>query len=505
MIRRALLLASLVGSSGCGSSADAGKASRPEASVSRDSLPDGLYHDFLDGKFDGAGHPLDAQVWQGEADCGALTGWPGSESLWLEPGLDVAETVCAASSKAIGLGRFVLNVRALVESACSDCDAPVLELAVFDASGNLIETEIVPWRSFVADRTWQNVSVGFTHSSDGAVSVRVRWLGEVAARVDYVELFRSTRSLLVTPVSGVPASDAHFQVEAIDPPQGFALRADCNGADRTAELEALLASGEATRTDTEFRALFDVPAAPLLSGCELPARVRFQVVTQNWVRATSRVTLYDQEPPCTFAPGAQKVLLTGFEPFPADSSRDNSSEQAVGAFDPASVPGISLMKLILPVEFDTAPSILASAIERCQPDVVVGFGQGRTEVDLETTAYNLKDSSAIAGGVPDNRGLVAGGQAIEPGGPAELSSELPLDAIHAGISARGIAVGYSDDPGRYVCNNLFYRALTSTTQSSTIAGFVHLPRIASVGDAERAMLADVVTEVVAASVAEMPR
>jgi pyroglutamyl-peptidase len=229
--------------------------------------------------------------------------------------------------------------------------------------------------------------------------------------------------------------------------------------------------------------------------------VRFQIKTDQWVRATSRITLYGQEAPCTFVPGTTRVLLTGFEPFPADSTRDNSSEQAVSAFDPSAVPGISLMRLTLPVEFDTAPDIVVSAIERCQPDIVVGFGQGRTEVDLETTAYNLKDSSEISGGVPDNRGVIPGSEPIVPEGPPERSSALPLDAIQSAIAARGIAVGPSDDPGRYVCNNLFYRITTATAGTGQLAGFVHLPRIASVGDEERAMLKTVVTEVVAASAA----
>jgi pyroglutamyl-peptidase len=132
--------------------------------------------------------------------------------------------------------------------------------------------------------------------------------------------------------------------------------------------------------------------------------------------------------------------------------------------------------------------------------VVIGFGQGRSQVDLETTAYNLKDSSEIAGGVPDNRGIIGGGEPILAGAAAELSSGLPLDLVRARIAARGIAVGASDDPGRYVCNNLFYRIMTASAGSSRRAGFVHLPRIASVDDPEREMLRSVVTETVAAAV-----
>lgn len=484
----------------CGSTPDDARTPEP-AKVPRDSLPDGLYADFLDGKYDGAGHPLGAQVWQAESGCNAEVGTAHGEELALAGSPGIA---CGATPQPIGLGRFTLNVRALVESPCdSGCDpeAPVLELAVLDETGAELEVQAVPRRAFVAPLTYQNVSLAFSHASSGAPRFEVRYAGTEPARIDYVELFRSNRNLLVTPPSGLADPSAHFQVEVQDPPEGFALGATCDAVDLTAVLDAMLASGEATRTDTEFRAIYDIPAAKLTAGCALPARVRFQVKTDAWVRATSRITLFGEQAPCTFVPGTKRVLLTGFEPFPADSTRDNSSEQAVSAFDESALSGISVMRLTLPVEFDTAPDLVVDAIDRCQPHVVVGFGQGRTAVDLETTAYNLKDSSEISGGVPDNRGVIPGSEPIVAGGPAERSSALPLEAIQSAIAARGIAVGPSDDPGRYVCNNVFYRITTATAGTPTLAGFVHLPRIPNVGDAEREMLKAVVTEVVSASVA----
>jgi pyroglutamyl-peptidase len=499
---RAFALAALV--FGCSSSSDDG-GSLAEPKLPRDALPDGLYHDFLDGKYDGAGHPIGAQVWQAEAGCAPETGTTSGEWLALDPERHAAATACNVAPAQLALGRFTLNVRALVEQGCDGaaCDATVLALSVLGADGATIAAKAVPWRAFVAPLTYQNVSLAFSHTSKEPVRLVVSWPAEVAARLDYVELFRSNRNLVVTPPSGILAPDARFQVELQDPPQGFSLAASCNGLDRSAELAQLLSSGAATRTDTDFRALFEIPASPLLADCSLPSRVSFQVKSGDWVRETSRVTIYAEQPPCTFTPGTIRVLLTGFEPFPADSRRDNSSEQAVGAFDPAAIPGISVMRLTLPVEFDTAPEIVVSAIERCQPEIVVGFGQGRNQVDLETTAYNLKDSSEIAGGVPDNRGIIGGGEPILAGGAAELFSGLPLDAVRARIAARGIAVGASDDPGRYVCNNLFYRIATASAAASSRAGFVHLPRIASVDAEARELLRTVVTETVSASVAAL--
>jgi pyroglutamyl-peptidase len=324
----------------------------------------------------------------------------------------------------------------------------------------------------------------------------------VNVRVDYLELFRSSQNILVTPPSGVYDPNSSFVVEIQDPPSGFSLKADCDGTDLSDTLAALLQAGSATREDTEFRTTFTFPAAELGASCSLPTQIRFSVAVQSWVQATSRISLYEQEPPCTFTPGTTRVLLSGFEPFPADSTHDNSSKEAVQAFDPAAVPGISLMTLTLPVEFDTAPGIVKSAIDRCSPDVVIGFGQGRSQVDVETTAYNLEDSSEIAGGVPDNRGLIPGGTAIESGGPAERQTLLPAGSIAQALSGAGIEAGLSDDPGRYVCNDVFYTIMRATDQTPRVGGFVHLPYIYAVGDADRAMLKNVVTEVVSQAVAK---
>lgn len=491
---------------GCSSADDLALEPPPAGELPRDALPDGLYHDFFDGKFDAAGHPLNAQVWEAEdASCNGRTGWREQEGQGLWANWDPADVVCQASSALLGRGRFTLNVRALVYEACADesCagDTTVLTLLVRDAAGQVIQSIDVSHDAFLTANTYQNVPLTFSHTENEPVSFEVSWPGHVGARVDYVELFRSHRNLLVTPPSGPWAAGDELQIELQDPPADYHLEIRCDELELTDRLNELLTAGEATSTQTEFRTIVTAPAATLLEGCTLPTRVRVSVVSGTWVRATSRVTVLDQEPPCDFASDATRVLLTGFEPFPADSNRDNSSEQAVTGFDAGALDDVSVMTMVLPVEFDTAPDMLASAIARCEPDVVIGFGQGRTEVDLETTAYNLKDSSAIAGGVPDNRGLIGEGDAIEPGSDAELDSGLPLERIRAEIAGAGIAVNLSDDPGRYVCNNLFYRIMTATSGTAAVGGFVHLPRIGHVTDADRAMLQTVVEHVVGEAVA----
>ncbi len=496
---RAALLAPLLLALGCGSSDDAdSRGAAPSAKLPKDALPDGLYADFFDGKFDGTGHPLDAEVWEAESGCSPTTGIREAEGRGFHPTYDAPGTACAAGSKNIGKGRFTLNAYALATEACegSACDEAVIHLSVTSAAGTVLGERDVLWRDFVEPLSYQNLSLVFSQSTDGPVTVDVRWLGNARVRLDYVELFRSARQLILAPPSGVIDAAATLSLEAHDPPNGFGFELKCDEMDLTDTLAGLVTAGTATQEDTEFRSTVSVPAADLLASCTAETRLRVSLVTGSWTRATSRLTRHAEEAPCTFSPDTTRVLLTGFEPFPADSTRDNSSEQAVLGFDPAGVTGVSVMRMILPVEFDTAAGMVQSAIARCNPDIVVGFGQGRSEVDLETTAYNKKDSSALAGGVPDNRGIIAGGETIVSDGSAELSSGLPLDAILTDLQNRGIASGLSDDPGRYICNNIFYRIMTETNGSSVHGGFVHLPRIANVTDADRQMLADVVQSVV---------
>ncbi len=483
----------------CGSADDgAARGGVPSSKLPKDALPDGLYADFLDGKFDGTGHPLDAEVWEAEDGCAATTGIREAEGRGFHPDFDDPGVACKASSKVIGRGRFILNARALSMSSCdgADCDTPVLRLSARSLDGSVLGEREVLWREFVEPLTYQNVSLLFTQYTDGPVNVGAEWLGTVRARVDYVEVFRSARQLILAPPSGVIDDAATLSLEAHDPPTNFRFELKCDDTDLTDPLTGLLQTGTASQEDTEFRSIVSVPAADLLSACPAETRLRVSLMSGSYARATSRLTRHAQEAPCSFSPDTTRILLTGFEPFPADSTRDNSSEQAVLGFDATSVPGISVMKMILPVEFDTAAGLVNSAITRCQPDIVVGFGQGRSEVDLETTAYNKKDSSAVAGGVPDNRGIIAGGEPVVPQGPGELATGLPLDAILSDLSGRGIAAGFSDDPGRYICNNIFYRIMAESQSSGISGGFIHLPRIANVTDADRQMLADVVHSVV---------
>lgn len=468
-----------------------------EAAPVDDPAPDELYGDFLDGKYDGAGHPIGASIFEGEAGCDAETGTADkSGALVLRPDVHVPGIACTGVTRRLGRGLHTLNVRAAIE------DAPVgavLEARVLDAAGGLLAESVFDGARFEAPSAFQNLALAFTVRDAGEVRVEVRWTGETATRLDYVEVFRRDRQLVLSPTSGVLPASASFRIELVDPADDTLPRVTCNGEDVTAALERLVAGGEATDERTDFRRILTTPAGALFEGCG-PDRTVVVEAGEGWRTTTSEVRYLAAPIACAFAEDRPRVLLTGFVPFPAGARSTNSSSLAVTSFDPSEVPDASVMVVVLPVEFESAAAIVSDVIARCRPDVVVGFGQGRHRVDLETTGYNRRDTSEVAGGVPDNRGVILDGSPIFPSAPATLSSRLPLDEIEAALLEAGVDAGLSDDPGLYVCNDLLFSILTATSPEVP-AGFVHLPRIFSPTEDDVQMLRTVVEEVVRRSIA----
>jgi len=489
-MRRALLLSLVL--AGCADPAPA-----PAEVV--DPEVDALYSDFLDGKFDAAGHPIGAFVLEGDG-CAPETGFALSDGLDAHPLLDPAGMLCQGATDPLGRGLHTVNVRAARTEDCVEgCDAPALAVRVLDEAGAELDARAIAPADFERTGEYTNFPLRLTVRAAGPVRVEVEYLGEHAVRLEYVEVFRADRQLVLGPASGVPAADAVFRAELVDPPEDAELRLRCGELDRTDALTALLDSGEGGVETTEFRRIVTAPLAPLLEGCERPTRLVAELRRPDRVYTTSEVYYLDAPIACPDDDGRPLVLLTGFLPFPAGSSHDNSSQQAVLGFDAASVPDARVMQVELPVEFDTAAAIVTELSARCAPDVVVGFGQGRWRVDLETTAYNTKDTSDVAGGVPDNRGRVLDGEAIRAEGPPELPTRLPIDAILADLEAAEVRAATSDDPGRYICNDLFY-SLAHDAPPERIVGFVHLPILRRVDDDDRAMLQTVVETVVRRSV-----
>lgn len=164
-----------------------------------------------------------------------------------------------------------------------------------------------------------------------------------------------------------------------------------------------------------------------------------------------------------------EILVTAFGPF---GGRElNASSLALAALR-KNFPGIRTR--VLPVDAVIAPSRLIAAIRKIKPAALIMLGEagGGREIRLETTAWNEVDFH-----IPDIAGRQYTPRPIRRAAPACLPSTLPLVEIHERLVSIGHAVAFSDNPGRYLCNLLFFRAMDDLARNGIAipAGFIHLP------------------------------
>ena len=169
------------------------------------------------------------------------------------------------------------------------------------------------------------------------------------------------------------------------------------------------------------------------------------------------------------------VLLSGFAPF--DGAATNESWEAVREAVPALVARrIDAEGVQLPVEFGTASELLAEAVRRLRPRLViaVGLAAGRAAITPERVAINIRDAR-----IPDNAGASPVDEPVVPGGPVGHFSTLPIKAIVAALAADGVPAAVSQTAGTYVCNDVFYSLqhllATDPELAEVRGGFAHVP------------------------------
>ena len=163
------------------------------------------------------------------------------------------------------------------------------------------------------------------------------------------------------------------------------------------------------------------------------------------------------------------VLITGFNSFGGESV--NPSWEAVKLL-PNEISGAKIIKKQLPTEFIAGEKELLSAIENVNPSVVICTGQaaGRAAVSIERVAINLRDAS-----IADNADFAPADEPVCPGGDAAYFVTLPAKAMLAALKETGIPAELSLSAGSFVCNDILYTLLRSTSGTDISAGFVHLP------------------------------
>ena len=189
----------------------------------------------------------------------------------------------------------------------------------------------------------------------------------------------------------------------------------------------------------------------------------------------------------------RSILVTGFEPF-GGMDRNPSGEAAL-LLRGASLPGISLHALQLPVSAPAAWQRMRAAIRRHDADIVIALGvaAGSAAIRVECTAWNHADYR-----IPDNRGLQPRGVPVIRHAPERREVLADASLIRKALRSQGLPAELSSDAGRYVCNDLYYRLLHYAARPASgirQAVFIHVPEATVIppqvmADALRMLLAE---------------
>lgn len=172
----------------------------------------------------------------------------------------------------------------------------------------------------------------------------------------------------------------------------------------------------------------------------------------------------------------KKLLITGFEPFGGQGV--NPSWEAVRRL-PDQVGEYVLCKLNIPTVYGKAAQMVLAQAEALGADAVISVGQagGRDAVTPERIAVNIRDAR-----IPDNAGVLCGGEKVAQDGPAAYFSTLPVEKMSQAIRDAHIPSAVSNTAGTYVCNDVLYTLLNAYHGTAVRAGFIHVPYLPEQGD-----------------------
>lgn len=174
------------------------------------------------------------------------------------------------------------------------------------------------------------------------------------------------------------------------------------------------------------------------------------------------------------APGKEKILLTGFGPFPGMPINASAPLVcAIAAEARQAFPEITIEHDILETSWTSAPARIAARIAADRPALALHFG-----VAHEAQGFRIERMAANAcRATGDAAGCLPGSSKIDDQGPACEPATIDVEAIVAHLRNLGLPAEASDDAGAYLCNAVLYASLAAcrTSAPACRAGFIHIP------------------------------
>lgn len=168
-----------------------------------------------------------------------------------------------------------------------------------------------------------------------------------------------------------------------------------------------------------------------------------------------------------------KWLVTAFEPFGQTSS--NSSLEVLKSLEKLEWRGQIQFHSPVPVVFSSAWPDVESALQSKLSDVdgVLALGQagGRSKIGLERLALNWVESNTL-----DNSGRAPSTGKISQSDGDLLWTNIPWTDFKP---SQPQLFETSFSAGVYVCNYLMFHSLKWAKANGKLAGFVHIPHLAS--------------------------
>lgn len=217
--------------------------------------------------------------------------------------------------------------------------------------------------------------------------------------------------------------------------------------------------------------------APVAPRSRRRARPDLPVPTELRVRGSAEESRQEPAPSPVSrsrkAPRAgEVVLVTGFEPFGGETL--NPSWEICRQLSQTGIDGMVVEACKVPCEFHRSTEVVAAAIERHHPTLVICLGQagGRARLCVERVAINLDDARTA-----DNSGAQPVDEPIAADGPPAYFASVPIKAMALAMQAAGAPTEVSNSAGTYVCNHLMYGVLHYLAASNhrARAGFIHVP------------------------------
>lgn len=170
------------------------------------------------------------------------------------------------------------------------------------------------------------------------------------------------------------------------------------------------------------------------------------------------------------------VNITGFLPF--GGIEVNPTELIINHFREKPHPRLRrIKKLDVTVkDVDTYVGYLSMSCGSKEGRILnlhLGVGGGKA-YELETCGYNNKDFR-----IPDNNGYQCSGEKINGNMQLDqpVNTKVNLNSLRAELQKKGHKVEISTDPGRYICNYIYFSSLQQVNKDNCTSLFVHFPEL----------------------------